>query len=108
MASDDDVRERLTSDEERALEHALVRLNEHAWGVAVGVLFGLALFLATAILVVRGGQTVGPHLALLGIYLRGYEVTWTGALVGLVYGLALGYLAGWLIGALYNRLVRIG
>jgi hypothetical protein len=108
MASERDEPERLTPEEERALEAALVRLNERAWGLAFGLICGLGLFVATAILVVRGGTKVGPHLALLGIYLRGYEVTWTGAVVGLVYGLVLGYLAGWAVGAVYNRLVRIG
>lgn len=108
MASERDDAERLTAEEARAVEAVLVRLNERAWGLAFGLLCGLGLFLATAILVIRGGATVGPHLGLLGIYLRGYEVTWPGAIVGLVYGLVLGYLAGWAIGALYNRLVRIG
>ena len=108
MTSERDGADRLTPDEERAVEEALVRLNERAWGVAFGLLFGLGLFVATVVLVVRGGETVGPHLALLGVYLRGYEVTWTGALVGLLYGLVIGYAAGWTIGAMYNRLVKIG
>jgi hypothetical protein len=108
MASERDQPEQLTAEETRAVEAVLVRLNERAWGLAFGLICGLGLFLATAILVVRGGTTVGPHLALLGIYLRGYEVSWPGAIVGLVYGLALGYLAGWAVGAIYNRLVRIG
>jgi hypothetical protein len=108
MASDPDAVDRLTPEEERAVEAALVRLNEHAWGLAFGLLCGLGLFVATAILVARGGATVGPHLALLGIYLRGYEVTWLGSIVGLAYGLVIGYVAGWTIGAVYNRLVRLG
>ncbi len=108
MASERDGSERLSAEEERRLEEALVRLNEHAWGIAFALLCGLGLFLATAILVIRGGDPVGPHLALLGIYLRGYEVTWGGAFVGLLYGLALGFATGWTIGALYNRLVRLG
>jgi hypothetical protein len=108
MASERDEAEPLTAEEARAVEAALVRLNEHAWGLAFGLMCGLGLFIATAILVMRGGTVVGPHLALLGIYLRGYEVTWAGAFVGLLYGLVLGYVAGWSIGAVYNRLVRIG
>ena len=95
----------LTPDEQRALERALVRVNEHAWGIALGLLCGIGLFLATAILVARGGPTVGPHLSLLGIYLPGYRVTWMGALLGFVYGLAGGYATGWVIGAIYNKLV---
>jgi hypothetical protein len=108
MASERDEPERLTAEETQAVEAALVRLNERAWGLAFGLMCGLGLFAATAILVARGGATVGPHLSLLGVYLRGYEVTWTGAVVGLVYGLVLGYIAGWSVGALYNRLVRLG
>lgn len=108
MTSERPRDEELTAVERRALETVMVRLNEHAWGLAFGLLFGLGLFLATAILVVRGGDTVGPHLGLLGIYLRGYDVSWAGAFVGLLYGVALGYVGGWVIGALYNRLVRLG
>ncbi|MEO8075574.1 MAG: hypothetical protein ABI818_04545 [Acidobacteriota bacterium] len=107
MASERPPDDELGERDQRALEEALVRLNGHAWGMAFGVLAGVALFLATVVLVLRGGSTVGPHLALLGIYLRGYEVTWTGAVIGLLYGLVLGYLSGWVIGALYNRLVRL-
>ena len=107
MAYETPAKETLTDQEQRAIEQALVRLNEHAWGVALGLLAGFAIFFATAFLVVRGGPTVGPHLGLLSIYLRGYDVTWTGAVIGLVYGLLLGYASGWVIGALYNRLVRL-
>lgn len=107
MASDTDPKEQLSADEQRRVEMALVRLNEHGWGVAFGLLAGLGLFSATLMLVIRGGQTVGPHLGLLGIYLPGYEVTMMGAVLGLMYGLVLGYAAGFLVGALYNRLVRI-
>jgi hypothetical protein len=107
MASETRPKDELTAREQRALEETLVRLNEHAWGIAFGLLGGLAIFVATAILLLRGGQTVGPHLALLGVYLRGYEVTWTGAVIGLLYGLVLGYASGWVIGVLYNRLVRL-
>ncbi|HXE80253.1 MAG TPA: hypothetical protein VNK41_05860 [Vicinamibacterales bacterium] len=107
MASDTQTGGDLTPEEERALEEALVRVNEHAWGIALGLLCGLGLFLATAILVLRGGPVVGPHLSLLGIYLPGFRVTWTGACIGLAYGLAGGYVTGLIIGAVYNRLVTL-
>lgn len=107
MASDPEPSEQLTTEEQRRVARALVRLNEHGWGVAFALLAGLGLFTATLLLVIRGGETVGPHLGLLGIYLPGYEVTMTGAVLGLVYGLLLGYAAGFLVGALYNRLVRV-
>jgi hypothetical protein len=43
---------------------------------------------------------VGPTLSLLGYYLIGFRVTWTGALIGLleasVGGFMLGYVGAWL------------
>lgn len=88
------------------LEGALLRINVRAWGIAFGLLLGLGLFLATNILVLRGGEVVGPHLSLLGVFLPGYSVTFVGSLVGFVYMFVIGYAFGRLIGSVYNRLVR--
>src|SRR5512141_1233111 len=84
----------------------LLRLNARAWGIAIGLLLGVGLFLATALLVLKGGPTVGPHLSLLGEYLPGYRVTWGGAFVGFVYMFVIGYATGRIIGWVYNSLVR--
>ncbi len=83
-----------------------LRLNARAWGIALGLLCGFGLLIATNILVLRGGSVVGPHLGLLGAYLPGYRVTFVGSLVGLGYGIVIGYCAGRLIGSVYNLLVR--
>ncbi len=82
------------------------RLNARAWGLALGLLCGIGLFIATNILILKGGPVVGPHLGLLGAYLPGYRVTFTGSLIGLGYGIVIGYGAGWLMGRVYNALVR--
>jgi hypothetical protein len=82
------------------------RLNARAWGVAMGLLCGLGLFLATNILLLKGGPVIGPRLALLGVYLPGYKVTFGGSLIGLGYGLVLGFVAGWLMGWVYNSVAR--
>lgn len=87
------------------LQRAVARLNARAWGITVGLLLGLGLFIATNILVLKGGEQVGPHLGLLGIYFPGYRVTFVGSLVGFVYAFVLGYALGRLIGTVYNRLV---
>ena len=84
----------------------LLRLNARAWGIAIVLLLGVGLFLATALLVLKGGPTVGPHLSLLGEYLPGYRVTWGGAFVGFVYMFVIGYATGRIIGWVYNSLVR--
>ncbi len=83
-----------------------LRLNARAWGIAMGLLFGLMLFVATNILVLKGGPNVGRHLGLLGAFLPGYRVTYTGSVIGFAYGFAVGYVFGWAIGRLYNALAR--
>lgn len=87
----------------REIPRALLRLNERAWGIAFGLLSGGGLFLATNILVVKGGPNVGQHLGLLAVYFPGYRVTFLGSLVGFVYGFVLGYGLGRLVGWVYNR-----
>jgi hypothetical protein len=90
----------------KQLQGTLLRLNARAWGVAFGLVLGLGLFLATNVLVLRGGEVVGPHLSLLGVFLPGYRVTFLGSLLGFVYLFVIGYGLGRLIGEVYNRLVR--
>jgi hypothetical protein len=90
------------------LRTTLLKLNARAWGIALGLFFGLSLALATIVLVFRGGTTVGPHLALLGIFLPGYRVSIAGALIGFAYLFVIGYAIGRLIGTVYNKLARSG
>lgn len=92
----------LTKDEARAMSRAILRLNAQAWGVSFGMLMGLGLFVATVVLVLKGGENVGQHLALLSQYLPGYRVTWVGACLGFVYAFVIGYGLGRLVGTLYN------
>ncbi len=60
--------------------------------------------MATTILVVRGGEEVGAHLGLLGIYFPGYSVTWGGAFIGFVYAFVGGYAVGRTVATVYNKL----
>lgn len=69
----------------------LVRINARAWGVATGAVLGLGLFLATLILVWKGGPDVGRHLGRLAFVLPGYSVSVGGAFLGLIYGFFIGY-----------------
>ena len=93
------------NNEEVAMQRVMLRLNGRAWGIAMGLLFGLGLFLATNILVLKGGPEVGPHLSLLGVFLPGYRVTFVGSLIGFVYLFVIGYAVGRLIGLVYNRMI---
>lgn len=94
-----------TSAAERVIIEAFAKLDRTALGLAVGTLCGLAVFLATITLLIKGGSVVGPNLALLGQFFYGYTVTITGAFIGLVYGFVIGFVVGWLIALLRNALV---
>jgi hypothetical protein len=80
----------------------LMRLNGVILGLVLGALFGCGIFIATIILLVRGGDVVGPHLALLGQFFIGYRVTFVGSIIGFLYGMALGFVVGYMIAGLYN------
>ncbi len=84
----------------------LLKLNARAWGIALGLLLGLGIALATIVLVFRGGLSVGPHLALLALFLPGYSVSIRGAFIGFAYLFVIGYAIGRLIGSVYNKLAR--
>ena len=72
----------LSEKEREVVRRAFRKTSEQGWGLALGFVTALGLFVATVWLVVRGGPVVGPHLGLLSVYLPGYSVTWTGAFIG--------------------------
>lgn len=98
----DDERE---NDQEVAAGY-LVSLSGRAWGLALGMIFGLGLFAATNVLWLKGGQQVGKHLGLLGEYFPLYDVSFVGSLVGFVYAFVIGYVTGRVICFVYNRTSR--
>ena len=65
----------------------------------------MLLFLATLILVLKGGDVVGPKLELLENYFPGYSVTLPGSLLGLGYGFFSGFVGGWGFAFLRNTSV---
>jgi protoporphyrinogen oxidase len=82
-----------------------MRVDRIALGLATGVVGGVALFVATLALVLKGGPVMGPTLGLLGQYFPGYSVTALGSLVGLFYGSICGFVAGWLFATLRNAIM---
>lgn len=103
--SDTRMPDGLTPEEERLLLKVLARANEHGWGIAVGMLLGVGLFLATLILVLKGGPNPGPHLSLLAVYFPGYSITLAGSVIGFAYAFVSGYVVGRVVAFIYNRLV---
>lgn len=77
------------------LAQVFSRLDPIAFGLSVGSVSGVLLFLATLFLVLKGGDVVGPHAQLLGQYFFGYTVTLQGSLLGLAYGVVVGFAVGW-------------
>ena len=97
-------KQELTEDEQLRVRRAFQRTSEQGWGLALGFLASLALFVATVILVSKGGPDMGQHLNLLSVYLPGYSVSWVGAFVGAAYMFFFGYGAGRTIATIYNRM----
>lgn len=85
-----------------ALAQVFFKLDRLALGVSVGIASGLLLFLATLVLLFRGGEVLGPTLGLLGQYFPGYSVTASGSVLGLSYGFLTGFIGGWLFAFLRN------
>jgi hypothetical protein len=101
------MNDRLAPTEMQQVRKALLRMNEQGWGIAIGSLLGVGLFVATIILVVKGGEEVGPHLGLLGVYFPGYSVTLVGSFVGFVYAFVVGYAIGRTVSVIYNRIIEL-
>jgi hypothetical protein len=98
--------ERTASGDTRALEEVvltrLLRLNATVQGIVTGLVLGLAVFVATNWLVLKGGPVVGPHLSLLGQFFIGYRVSFVGSLVGFGYGFITGFAGGYFVAVVYN------
>ena len=90
---------------EELIGEAFARFDPVALGTALGSIAALLLLAGTAVLLLEGGDPAGPTLSLLGQYLTGYQVSWTGALIGFVEAGVLGFGLGWLMAKLINLLV---
>ena len=89
-------------DIEKIILTRLTRMNAVVSGIMAGSVLGGAIFLATIFLVLKGGEVVGPHLALLGQFFYGYTVTLGGSFIGLAYGFVVGFIIGYVVARLYN------
>lgn len=84
------------------IEAAFARVDPLALGLAVGIVFGLFIFIASSALLLKGGPMIGPNLSLLGHYFLGFKVSWGGALVGLLEAGTAGFVLGYLSAQLRN------
>lgn len=93
------------SDADELIVETFARLDPLALGVSLGSVTGLLLFLATVILLLKGGPVIGPRLGLLGNFFFGYQVTWTGAFLVMVQGAIGGLILGYLIAVCRNWII---
>ena len=96
----------LTEAEKKLVQAAVVRLRARVMALVFGMVGGAGLSAATLWLVIRDGPNVGQHLRLLANYFPGYEVTWTGGLIGFCYGALTGAVIGWTLASLYNCIAQ--
>ena len=86
----------------RSLVQAFARMDKLAFAASIGTVCSLAIFLATLMWIVKGGEVAGPNLWLLGQYFIGYSVTVKGAFIGMGYSFLWGFIWGWLFAYLRN------
>jgi len=77
-----------------------MKLDKLAFGLALGIMWGLAVLAATLWVVIAQGE--GAHLKLLNRFYPGYSVTVGGAFIGLLWGFIDGFIAGWIVAFFYN------
>jgi protoporphyrinogen oxidase len=89
-----------------AFSRAFMKLDPIAHGLAMGLVGGFAIALAT-IVVDLNNMSLGRFLVLLAEYLPGYQVNFLGAALGFLYLFVIGFLLGWIIAALRNKSIQI-
>ena len=90
-----------------SLGETVIRIDLVSFSVAIGLTCGVAIFAASALLLLNHvpGEPLGPHLSLLGEILPGYSVSWGGSLIGFGYFSLIGGLCAICVGSLYNWMV---
>jgi hypothetical protein len=98
----DDAAKRPHVTDDSLLAIRVIKLEAVVGGIVAGLMSGLVVFAATNWLVLKGGDVVGPHLALLSQFFFGYRVSFFGSLIGFAYGFVFGFAGGYLVSIVYN------
>lgn len=77
-------------------------INPVKLGVAGGILWALSMFICTILGIYFDYSTDFLNM-IAGIY-PGYNISWGGAFIGLIYGFIDGFFGLFLLGWLYNKL----
>jgi hypothetical protein len=98
-----------TTTEERllpVLDLAFSPLHKAAFGIASGTA-GAVVMIGLTLAVLLMERASSFPLGLLGQYFSGYEVSWTGLVVGALWGFATGFVAGWFVAFCRNLALAI-
>jgi hypothetical protein len=90
----------------RQLLNAAVRVNTWLLAGVFACVGGLAIFFATYLSLYRGLPKPGYYLNLLGVFMPGYEVSHTGAWIGLFWGAVIGALLAAMFYRIYARSIE--
>ena len=96
----------LAADEVEEFELAFAPLHKRCLGVAVGAGTGLLVLAVTLVHVARAPGDDFP-LVLLQNYFVGYQVSLTGAFVGLLWGFWMGFVIGWFFAFARNAVLAL-
>lgn len=77
-----------------------MELRKRAFGLAIGLFWGLAILLGTWWILLLGAQ--GGVFSKIGVFYIGYEVSWIGGIIGFFWSFVYGFLAGSVIAWLYD------
>lgn len=81
----------------------MTHINQTAFGLACGILWGLGMLLLTLASKFWGYGTEWVNL-MNTIYMGAGTATWLAVLLGGVWGFLDGFIGGWLLAWLYNKL----
>ncbi len=82
-----------------------MRLDAKAFALASGVVWGVVVFLATNLSLLRHG---GETLSKLEQVYPWYNVSFVGSIIGLVWGFVTMFVLGWVLVFLYNKFSKPG
>ncbi|HER08401.1 MAG TPA: hypothetical protein ENO20_05770 [Bacteroides sp.] len=81
-----------------------MKLHTSAFALAAGITAGLVMLLITFLFLILGHE--GTTLVKVHKLFFGFQVTWWGAFLGLLWGFVYGFLVGLFFAWLYNNLQK--
>lgn len=85
---------------------AFAPAHKSAMGIAIGTIAAISCFLVTAVPLALG-RPPELELELLANYFSGYDVTWSGAVLGAAWAFFTGFVMGWFFAFLRNALLAV-